>query len=360
MDKRWQPKYTITNEIATALMKLAGLRDSLGGMVLPPDFEAELRHEAKIRATHYSTRIEGNRLTLKQAKEVIDEDRKDLFGRERDVKEVKNYWDAITLVEKMALKRAVFNEELIKRIHSAVENGGRSKPTPYRTGQNVIRDSVSGSIVYMPPEAKDVPKLMRALVNWVKWAEDNEVPVPVIAALAHYQFVTIHPYYDGNGRTARLIATYILIRGNFGLNGIFSLEEYHAKDIAAYYEMLVTHPHHNYYEGRENADLTAWVKYFVGLMIKVFKELYVKTSEFKAVKTIKNTGAFRTLDRKAKEIYPLFGSMDKITSADIARVLKIKPRMAAYLAKDWVQRGFLEITGNSNKKRAYLLGKKYR
>lgn len=116
------------------------------------------------------------------------------------------------------------NEDLIRRLHALVEKGPRAKPTPYRDGQNVIRDSVSGNVIYLPPEAADVPALMTAMVAWVNQAEKDGLPVPLIAALIHYQFVTIHPYSDGNGRTARLLATFILQRGGYGLSGFFSLE----------------------------------------------------------------------------------------------------------------------------------------
>ena len=72
----------------------------------------------------------------------------------------------------------------------------------------MIRDAASGGIVCLPPEAKDVAPLMSEMVRWVKKAEKEKIPVPIVAALLHYQFVTIHPYFDGNGRTARLLVTF--------------------------------------------------------------------------------------------------------------------------------------------------------
>lgn len=160
---------------------------------------------------------------------------------------------------------------MIQRLHALVERGGRAKSTPYRDGQYVIGDSSTGRIVFLPPEAKDVPALMSQMVAWAKQAEKDGIPIPLIAALVHYEFVTIHPYYDGNGRTARLIATFLLHRGGYGLNGFFSLEEHHARDLDGYYQALVTHPHHNYYEGRAEADLTGWVEYFIRLTSRVFE-----------------------------------------------------------------------------------------
>ncbi len=123
----------------------------------------------------------------------------------------------------------------------------------------------------MPPEAHDVPRLMAAMVRWIKEADKKNVPVPLIAGLAHYQFVTIHPYFDGNGRTGRLLATFLLHRGGYGLSGFFSLEEHHAHDLAGYYRALSVHPHHNDYEGRVDADLTPWIEYFVRTLAVTFE-----------------------------------------------------------------------------------------
>lgn len=177
--------------IARALMDIEAARAVVEQTPLPPAAEAELRHRARIRSTHYSTSIEGKKAQF--------------HGRERDVGEVKNYWNALLRVEEWAAKKIPFTEELVRRLHALIKEGARAKPTPYRDGQNAIRDSASGAIIYLPPEAKDVPSLMIALVEWVHRAEKEGLPVPLIAGLAHYQFVTIHPYYDGNGRTARLL-----------------------------------------------------------------------------------------------------------------------------------------------------------
>lgn len=142
---------------------------------------------------------------------MITGEKTTFLGRERDVCEVRNYWNALLRVEEWSAHNLPVSEHLIQKLHALVEKGGRAKPTPYRTHQNVIKDSNTGKIVYLPPEAKDVPKLM--------------------SDLAHYQFVTIHPYYDGNGRTARLLATLLLQRGGYGLNGFLSIEEQHARDL---------------------------------------------------------------------------------------------------------------------------------
>ena len=79
----------------------------------------------------------------------------------------------------------------------------------------------------MPPEAKDVPELMSDMMAWIKDSEVQGLPCPIRAGIAHYQFATIHPYYDGNGRTSRLLTTLILHLGRYDLKGLYSLEEYY-------------------------------------------------------------------------------------------------------------------------------------
>lgn len=269
----WQPRYTLTPAMARGLMEIEAARAVVEHTPLPVEVEAELRRLARIRATHYSTRIEGNRLTLAEAQEVIEGRVSAIHGRERDVREVQNYWNALLRVEEWAAQQLRFSEDLIQRLHALVEKGIRPAPrgrSAYRDGQNAIRDSLSGALVYLPPSAEDVPGLMAGLVQWTQQAERDQLPVPLLAGLVHYQFVTIHPYFDGNGRTARLLATFVLHKGGYGLNGYFSLEEHHARDLAAYYRSLAVHPHHNYYEGRADADLTAWLEYFIGVVASVF------------------------------------------------------------------------------------------
>jgi len=268
----WIPRYTLTPAIARDLMAIEAARTVVARTPLSPAVEAAVRQRARVRATHYSTRIEGNRLTLAEAEQVVGDRRVRFHGRERDRTEVQHYWTALLRVEEWAAARAPVREGLIRRLHALVEKGSRAKPTPYRQAQNAIRDSASGALVYLPPEAKDVSLLMDGLVQWMNEAELAGLPVPLLAGLAHYQLVTIHPFFDGNGRTARLLATLLLHRGGYGLNGFFSLEEHHAQDLPGYYQALATHPEHNYYMGREQADLTAWVVYFVRAVATVFGE----------------------------------------------------------------------------------------
>jgi len=175
----------------------------------------------------------------------------------------------------------------------------KQKPTEYRTAQNVIKELGSGVIVYLLPEAKDVPELMQAFVNWINENRDT-IPVPIIAAIVHYQFVTIHPYYDGNGRTARILTTLVLNKYGYGLKGIYNLEEYYAKNLQAYYDAVDIGDSYNYYFGRATAEITSWIEYFLTGMSESFNKIeeHLEREKSKA----DNEETLKNLDARQKRL----------------------------------------------------------
>jgi Fic family protein len=354
----WQPRYTLTPAVARHLMEIEGARAVVEQVHLPLAVQSEMRNRARIRATHYSTRIEGNRLTLAEAEQVVGGRRVPLHGRERDAGEVRSYWKALLRVEEWAARGTELTEELIRRIYALVE--GKARPSSYREGQNMIRDSETGGLVYLPPEARDVPALMEGLVTWIRQVEVERLPPPLIAALAHYQFVTIHPYYDGNGRTARLLATFLLQRDGYGLNGFLSLEEEHARDLAAYYRSLAVHPHHNYYEGRDTADLTSWVEYFLTVLATAFTSAKEEVLSAAREDSRGEPEALRRLDARARAALALFTRQDRITAPEVARLLGLSDRTARLLLQKWTADGWLIVADPSRRGRVYELSAGYR
>jgi Fic family protein len=354
----WQPRYTLTPAMARGLMEIEAARTVVEQVPLPPAIQSEMRNRARLRSTHHSTRIEGNRLTLAEAEQVLAGRKLRLHGRERDIGEVRSYWKALLRVEEWAERRAELTGGLLRRIHALVE--GRTRPTPYRDGQNTIRDSETGALVYLPPEAKEVPALMEGLAAWIRKAEAERLPSPLIAGLAHYQFVTVHPYYDGNGRTARLLATFLLQRDGYGLNGLFSLEEEHARDLQAYYGALAVHPHHNYYEGRDTADLTPWLEYFLSVLAAAFTSVKEEVLRFAREGSRGEPESLRRLDARARAVLALFARQDRITAPEVAHLLGLSDRTARLLLKGWTEDGWLVVADPSRRGRGYKLSASYR
>lgn len=355
---KFEPKYEITNSIANNLIQIERVKEGIKNLPINPKLLTSLRETAKMTTIHYSTQIEGNRLSLEEVYNVLKNPNKVIYntGRIRDEKEIKGYYIALDYIEKLIKEKATITEKHIKQIHALVEGGGNKKvkPTEYREGQNIITDSLSGNIVYMPPEAKDIPLLMKEFVNWINTTKD--IPVPIKTAIIHYQFVTIHPYFDGNGRTARLLTTLALHKGGYDLKGIYSLEEYYAKDLQGYYDAITIGKSHNYYLGRAESDITKWIEYFVNGMAIAFNSVYKKVEENKNTKD--EVRVLRELDSKQRQILNLFETQKYITAKDVAEFFKFAPRTARLLVSKWVNSGFLHYDGEGRKRR-YFLSEKY-
>jgi Fic family protein len=262
-------------------------------------------------------------------------------------------------MEKWAEGGQAITEERIRKMHAILFSGRRSKPTPYRDGQNVIRES-SGKIVYMPPEAPDVPGLMQELVKWINTSSE-ELPVPVIAGVAHYQFETIHPFFDGNGRTGRMLTTWILYQAGYDLGKFYALEEFYADNLSRYYDALVTDPHHNYYFGRHEAEITPWLNYFLEGMAYVFERVGEHVQAVAAEEgNTEMTNLLRGLDHRARRVFAMFHTQDMVKSIEVAAVLGISVRQTRDLLIGWVDDGWLEIADPSRRGRKYRLADQYR
>ena len=358
---KFTPNFQITPAIANRLLEIERHKEVINILPITGKVIASLRETARLMTTHYSTLIEGNSLTPEEVEKIAKGQQGGFPGRERDEKEVRNYFLALEFVEEQLRQDAPLSEKLIKTIHS-LAYGGTKKQSQYREGQNVIKDGTTGSIVYMPPEAHDVIPMMEALTNWVnEQIKEKELPAPIIAALAHYQFATIHPYYDGNGRTARLLTTFILHKTGYGMKGIYSLEEYYAKNLQGYYNALTIGGSHNYYFGRAEADITPFLEYFTEGMAIAFQRVREKAVNYKETE-IEITPAYHTeklreLRPQQRQLLSLFHKSREVNLQEIAEHLGINTRSASGLIKKWLEQEFIQIENPSKKARTYVLGK---
>ncbi|MEK6221908.1 MAG: Fic family protein [Chloroflexota bacterium] len=351
-------QFELTPAIVRYLQIIERVKETVRLTILPLASTENLRFSAQLRATHYSTIIEGNRLTLKETEKVVQHGQK-FPGRERDVQEVERYYQALQQMEKWVDGKQAITETRIRKLHAILYSGRSAKPSAYRDGPTVIRDE-DGGIVYMPPEAKDVPSLMKQLANWIEIAK-KDMPIPVVAGIAHYQFETIHPFFDGNGRTGRMLTTWILYQGNYDLGRFYALEEFYAQDLRLYYEALVTHPNHNYYFGRNEAVITPWLDYFLQGMAIVFERVSEQVrDEINDEKIDQEAMALlRALDYRARRVLGLFSTQEFITSSDAANLLGISVRHTRDLISGWVKDGWIEIENPSKRGRKYRLAAGY-
>lgn len=181
------PKFQITPALTKSLMEIEAIRQAV--IELPFDVEMlrSLRETAKLLTTHHSTQIEGNRLTQAQVAAAISGAR--FPGRERDEVEVRNYYNALENIELLAEQTGGIAETDVQHIHGMAFHG-QSTPTSYRDGQNVIRDGASGSIVYLPPQAPDVPVLMQ---TWWTGSMETWSPTSFRHLSLHHLLTTSTP-----------------------------------------------------------------------------------------------------------------------------------------------------------------------
>ena len=349
----FEPIYGISSQIARDLMRIEAARQAVADLPMNERVLAGLRQSARLVSTHYSTQIEGNRLTQDQVEQVLVHGGH-IRQRERDEAEVKGYYAALDHADSYAADHSKITEAYIRKLHALVMAGGktRCRPTPYRDGQNVIRDAASGRIVYMPPEAADVPTLMKSMVAWIN-RHIADVPIPIVAAVAHYQFATIHPYYDGNGRVARLLTNTVLHQHGYGVHGIYNLEEYYAQNLHDYYAALDVGEGHNYYMGRAESDITGWVEYFMAGMATSFEAVREKMQQSASAGS--RSDWIRSLDARQRKVLGLSDEWTEITTSQIAELLNLSPRGARALVQKWVQSGFLVIANPSKRGRTYRL-----
>lgn len=264
----FDPKYNITNKILKNIGTIEAAKEVIMDSPLLPLWEKEFKEDAIVRAVHHGTHIEGNKLAMDEAKDILMG--KEVLGRPRDIQEIINYRKVIQLIEDET-KREVsrLTEDLVKKIHRTVtekilpdEEVGK-----YRLKQVVIRNSENGEVTFRPPAAIEVPFLMREFLYWVNKTTDDEMHPVIKAAIAHHELVRIHPFIDGNGRVSRALATLILFLGKYDIRKFFSLEEFYDKDAVTYYEHL---------QKASAGDLTSWLEYFSFGVAAEFEKIKTK------------------------------------------------------------------------------------
>lgn len=276
----YRPRFSYTDRLVLDLMAFEGACRVVDQLALPPDASFRIRYEARKRATHHSTRIEGNPLALESiAAAVAGSDRRGSAAEQ----EVRNYWRALEWLEEQVERSATIDEDFIRRLHRLIivrGRGRRGERSAYRTGELAVRDTSTGQVDYAPPAPGDVPLLMGQLVAWRGSASAAQLPAPVRAGIMAHRFVSIHPFHDGNGRTTRALATAELWRSGYLMRGFLSVEEYYDADLPAYYAALQLGQPANYYDGRHECDLTPWLEFFVGILAAAAERVRQQAVEF--------------------------------------------------------------------------------
>ena len=262
----FQPAYSISPQLLDSIKRITVLVHELNKRQVSDVVYAELLSEAMVTSTYASTSIEGNPLPLTEVKRLLKAQPDRLRQSEQ---EVVNY--NRTLQSLNDAPNAPFTVEQILTIHQGVtvgllpdEHSGRWRREPV-----VIHDPRSGNVVYLPPDHQDVPALMEELIRFVQ-AHINQLDPLILAGLFHKQFVIVHPFTDGNGRTTRLATKRLLAGLGLNLFPLLSFENYHNQNVTRYFRQVGVYG--NYYDLVKGLDFTAWLEYFAeGILDELYR-----------------------------------------------------------------------------------------
>ncbi len=323
----FSPKYKLTDSIVAMLTSIAESKGIISRAKLLPQNEVKLRRQALIRMTHSSTEIEGNILNLKQVEAIVA--RKKVDAPSREIYEVENYLKALKYIDQIVSKKQPVTEKILLKVHRLVTDKTLPKDQSghYRKGPVFVvrrRLGFTDEIVYRGPAAKDVPRLVRDLIAWLGKSQEQDINPVIVAGILHQEIAAIHPFSDGNGRTARAMATLILYERGYDFRRLFALEDYYNKNRAKYYEAINIGK--NYQEKR--TDLTSWLEYFV----KGFKEEIdnIKT-QILALSLKKVNGGLKSkvyLDNDELRLLDFLDQVGRITIKDAVDVLNCPKRTA--------------------------------
>ena len=251
----YRPNFIITNKILNHIAEISASREVIVNAPLLPKWEVKLRKEAILKMAHHSTSIEGNRLTLEEVSRLIRGE--DIAAWEKDKKEVLGYLKVLEYIDNLGEKGVdKITEDMILEIHrlNTQEILKDSETGHYRKVQVAVVNGL-GRVSFQPPKASQVPSLIKDLVTWLDSKEVKELYPVLISGIAHYEFVRIHPFVDGNGRTARALATLILYLRGFDTKRFFALDDYYNEERSRYYAALQT-------VDPETINITQWLEYF--------------------------------------------------------------------------------------------------
>ncbi len=317
----FKPNFRYTDKIVDLLTKISAAREVMLNSPLIPKWEITLRREAIIHSAHSSTSIEGNRLSLEEVSDLAQG--REVTATRKDKQEVLNYLKVLEKIGKLIERDSILGKDILN-IHHMVTKDTLDNPKDcgtYRNRYVVVANRFTREVIFRPPKNEDVPRLIKDLVKWINSKEAKELDPIIEAGIVHYEFVRIHPFIDGNGRTARVLATLILYKRGFDTKQFFCLDDYYDSNRQAYYKALQS-------VNQQILDLTKWLEYFVegvNVSVKAVKERTIRLSSERLRKAKRGQIA---LTEKQMRIVEFINQNGKITNRDVRDMFKISDRAA--------------------------------
>jgi Fic family protein len=304
----YSPRFTYTNEIINYLNRIEFARGIITQSSIIPELDATLKNRAFVKSVHASTAIEGNTLTFEDVGKLYNG--RKVIARKDEKQEVLNYIEVLKEIDKIPLKTKL-REKTVLNIHKEISTDvlqDKFYEGYYRDVEVRVENLRTGEVRFKPPSSLRVAGLMKDLINWIN---DSNFPPIIVAGIAHYEFVRIHPFIDGNGRTARALTSLILHIRGYDTKKYFTLDEYYDHNRKRYVDALKS--------ADDSGDLTEWLEYFLeGFLISILKvegeikrfsnklrhsndDVSLKESEMRIINFLQNEG--KITNRETRELF---------------------------------------------------------
>ena len=332
------PAFTYSHAMVKRLAAIAAAREVILHAHLVPKWEISIRREQLVRAAHASTAIEGNPLSLEEVSRLAEG--RDVMAVRRAKDEVLNYLRVLEHIDTYQIAGQI-TEEKILALHRDITRETLVDPATegaFRKVRVVVGNRHTKEVVYSPPPPKDVAPMMAALTTWLNSDEAHQMHPVLVAGIAHYELVRIHPFVDGNGRTARALATLILAMREFDIKRFFTLDDFYDSDRPAYYAVLKA-------VNTSYPNCTVWLEYFTeGVEISLYrvKERVLLLSSDEHRKVVRGQVALSERQMKIIEFIHANGS---IKTSDLVTLFHISRQAALKELSQMTEKELIQMKG---------------
>ncbi len=338
----FKPNFTLNFRILNILASIERLYGKIQGEKLIPSLSLRLSQENQILATHYSTSIEGNPLSPQDVTNVVLGDR---VPTTKSEKEVKNYFTILTHLPNQAREKQSLTVDFTEKLHKKLLEGIEEKKDlgAVRNGPVFVGHQTKLELVvkHNPPfhTAPEIKKALDALFDWMK--TEKELHPLLKAAIMHHHFAYIHPFFDGNGRLARILTTYYLLTEHYEVSKYFILDDYYDIDRSLYSDCL---------HSADKGDKTQWVEYFLEGIASSLQAALARIEDMKRIQLDEIEGETRVLvTPREEEILQIIIDKKAIKSSDIEKAFQVTRQQAHALLSSLVGKNLLEKFGSTKK-----------
>lgn len=350
------PHFTISHNLLLYVSRIEASKALIEHSPIVPAWEAKFRDEARVRSVFHGTHLEGNDLTKEQTEQLVRLDtisdaqtamqQSGILAPDRDIQEVINYRAVLEWIDQwqdFIGTEVVYSESILQTLHALTMQ--RLLPDEqigqYRMQQVVVRSVKTGEIAFRPPVSLEVPSLTESFLEWLTGKEGRQMHPILRAAITHYELVRIHPFIEGNGRSARAFANLVMYAEGYDFKRFFSLEQYFDSDIESYYQAILS------VQENDTNDLTFWLEYFCyGLALELdrVRQQVLKLSKDLHLKA--RLGQQIALSERQIILFELIQNQGEISSQDASKMLpSVSVDTILRDLKDLMEKGIIEKKG---------------